>query len=105
VHTIFGTVIVCLFFVQPLLGLLHHRQYLKLGKRSYFGLGHIWYGRILIICGVINGGLGLQLAANSSNGNIAYGVVAGAMFVLYIVVILITGLKKRNTKKSEVSSP
>jgi len=67
-------------------------------------LGHIWYGRVLIICGVINGGLGLQLAANSSNGNIAYGVVAGAMFVLYVVVILIAGLRKRK-EKSEASSP
>jgi hypothetical protein len=58
----------------------------------------------LIICGVINGGLGLQLAANSPNGNIAYGVVAGAMFILYVVVVLITGLRKMNTKSS-VSSP
>jgi hypothetical protein len=54
---------------------------------------------------VINGGLGLQLAANSSKGNVAYGVVAGAMFVLYVVVVLITGLRKRNTWKSETSSP
>jgi uncharacterized membrane protein HdeD (DUF308 family) len=67
-------------------------------------LGHIWYGRILIICGVINGGLGLQLAANSSNGNTAYGIVAGVMFVLYVVVVLIAGLRKRKTK-SVVSSP
>jgi hypothetical protein len=75
---------------------------MKLGKRSYFGLGHIWYGRILIICGVINGGLGLQLAANSTKGNIAYGVVAGAMFVLYVVVILITELRKRRTQRARL---
>jgi hypothetical protein len=104
-HSIFGTVIVCLFLVQPLLGLLHHRQYLKLGKRSYFGLGHIWYGRILIICAVINGGLGLQLAADTTNGEIAYGVVVGAMFVIYVVIILITGLRKRKIEKQEASSP
>jgi hypothetical protein len=104
-HTVFGTVIVCLFFVQPLLGLLHHRQYLKLGKRSYFGLGHIWYGRILIICGVINGGLGLQLAANTTNGEVVYGIVAGAMFVLYVLVILVTGLRKYKVEKQESSSP
>jgi hypothetical protein len=59
----------------------------------------------LIICGVINGGLGLQLAADTSNGNIVYGVVAGAMFVLYIVVILITGFRQRKLEKSEASSP
>lgn len=65
----------------------------------------MWYGRILMICGIINGGLGLQLAANSSKGNIAYGVVAGAVFVIYIVVVLATGLKKRNAEKTEASSP
>lgn len=59
----------------------------------------------MILCGVINGGLGLKLAADSSNGSIAYGVVAGAMFILYVVVVLITGLRKRNTEKSGASSP
>ena len=58
----------------------------------------------MIICGVINGGLGLQLAADSSNGITAYGIVAAAMFVLYVVVVIITGLRKRKTK-SEPSSP
>jgi uncharacterized membrane protein YhaH (DUF805 family) len=77
---------------------------LKLGRRSYFGLGHIWYGRILIICGVINGGLGLQLSANSPDGNIAYSVVAGAMFALYVVVILVTGLKRNRKEKTESRS-
>jgi hypothetical protein len=68
-------------------------------------LGHIWYGRILIIFGVINGGLGLQLANDTTNGEIAYEAVIGAMFVLYVVVILVTGLRGRKTKKQEVSSP
>jgi hypothetical protein len=76
-----------------------------LSRRSYFGLGHIWYGRILIICGVINGGLGLQLAANTTNGETAYGAVVGAMFVLYVVVVLVTGLRKRKTENREASSP
>lgn len=103
-HTIFGTVIICLFFIQPLLGFLHHRQYLKLGRRSYFGISHIWYGRILIICAVINGGLGLQLAADTTNGEIAYGVVAGVMFVLYVVVMAVVGLRKRKAAKSEAQT-
>ena len=48
---------------------------------------HIWHGRILIILGIVNGGLGLQLADNTTSGEIAYGVVAGVIFVVYIVVL------------------
>lgn len=96
-HTIFGTVIVVLFLFQPIFGLLHHRQYQQVGHRSYFGHLHIWYGRILLILGVVNGGLGLKLAANSMKGEIAYGVIVGVIALLYIAVVLFTGLSKRNS--------
>lgn len=46
---------------------------------------------------IINGGLGLQLAANSRAGEIAYGVVAGIMGVIYVLVLALTGLRKGKT--------
>jgi hypothetical protein len=42
-----------------------------------------------MILAIINGGFGLKLAANSKNGEIAYGVVAGVMGVGYILVTLL----------------
>lgn len=39
-----------------------------------------------MILGVVNGGKGLQLAANSKGGEIAYGVVAGVVGLVYILV-------------------
>lgn len=80
--------------LQPFLGLLHHRQYKKLGQRSYFGHGHMWYGRLLIVLGVINGGLGLRLAGNSKNGEIAYGVVAGVLGLAYIAAVVLSPRNK-----------
>jgi hypothetical protein len=57
----------------------------------------MWYGRILIILGVINGGLGLKLAGNSKKGEIAYGVVAGVMLVIYIATAVLTSTKNVGT--------
>jgi len=93
-HTIFGTVIVALFILQPFIGLLHHYNYKKTNSRSQISYVHIWLGRIVIILAMVNGGLGLKLANNSKNGEIAYGVVAGAVGVLYTAFVLL----KRKTK-------
>lgn len=38
-----------------------------------------------MILAVVNGGLGLKLAANTKNGEIAYGVVAGVIGLIYIL--------------------
>jgi hypothetical protein len=59
----------------------------------------MWYGRILIILGVVNGGLGLKLAANSHGGEIAYGVVAGVMAIAYAGIV---ALKRKGPGKEKV---
>jgi len=94
-HTIFGTVIFALFFIQPFLGLAHHSFYKKNQARNAVSHSHIWFGRIIMILAVINGGLGLQLAANTKGGEIAYGVVAGVVAVVYAVVVI---FKRKNTE-------
>jgi len=86
-HTTFGTVIVALFVVQPFFGIWHHMQYNKTGGRNPVSHAHIWFGRILMILAVINGGLGLKLAANTTKGEIAYGVLAGVVGVAYIALV------------------
>jgi hypothetical protein len=72
---------------QPVFGILHHRRILKTQKRGKLTLIHVWYGRVLILLGMINGGLGLKLAANTNPGKIAYGVVVGLMGATYLAVI------------------
>src|ERR1700759_2363480 len=67
-HEIMGTVIVCLFSIQPLLGLYHHRLFIRTGSRNWCNLLHVWLGRALILLGIINGGIGLQLGRNTTAG-------------------------------------
>ncbi len=101
-----GTVVVCLMVLQPLLGLAHHRHFVRNQSRGLVSHLHIWYGRILMVLGVVNGGLGLQLALASNNLIIAYAVVAAAMFVLVyggakILGVLRGGLRSPGTVRSK----
>lgn len=73
----FGTVIVSLMLVEPFIGIIHHLRFLKTREPGLWTVWHIWYGRVLILLGIINGGLGLKLAGNTTGGKIAYGVVGG----------------------------
>lgn len=52
--------------------------------------------------GIINGGLGLQLAANSTKGEMAYGIVAGIIGLVWIAVIFVVWFKNRGVIRSEL---
>jgi len=99
VHTVFGTTIIALFLIQPVLGLWHHLQFRKTGSRGSISWTHIWYGRALMVLAVVNGGLGLQLAANTINGEIVYGVLAGVIGLAYILLVVV----KRKDGANEIS--
>lgn len=116
-HEIFGTTVFALFLFQPLFGLLHHNHYVKLSLsaptpspntllerqiRNFRVLIHIWYGRILIILGIINGGLGIKLAANWTNGQMAvYAAIACVIGAVYFVVLGLWYWLLRRQKKVE----
>ena len=87
-HPIIGIVLVAMMIFQPLAGWLHHRQFMRSGQRSAISHGHIWNGRIAIILGMINGGLGLELGGVEMRYVIAYSVVAGIMGFTYIASIV-----------------
>ncbi|KAF2020454.1 iron reductase domain protein [Aaosphaeria arxii CBS 175.79] len=75
-------------FNLPLLGFLHHTLFKKYQSRTFWSYGHIWLGRLVITLGIINGGLGLMLAdsmnMSSRSGMIAYGVVAGVVWLIWV---------------------
>ncbi|KAJ4297264.1 hypothetical protein N0V88_004182 [Collariella sp. IMI 366227] len=96
-HTTFGVVIVAFMGIQPVLGLLHHRYFVKHQKRGVISYGHIWWGRIMILLGVVNGGLGLQMARERTGLYAAYGVVAGVILVGYAVWVLFCTTRKGAT--------
>lgn len=90
--------VVALLAIQPALGYLHHLHYQKNSSRGIISYGHIWWGRLWMVIGAINGGLGLQLT-NASDGRVAaYSIVAAVMFLLYAIVRTFVSIRK--TRKS-----
>ncbi|KAL8791639.1 MAG: hypothetical protein Q9195_005788 [Heterodermia aff. obscurata] len=87
-HPIIGLVVVSLLAFQPILGMVHHIIYKKRLSRTAWATAHVWYGRVLLTLGIINGGLGLRLSDNTKGGEIAYGVIAGLLWLLWMVVVV-----------------
>ncbi|KAG9191471.1 hypothetical protein G6011_10205 [Alternaria panax] len=92
-HPIIGIIVFVMLFFQPILGFVHHLKFKKYSRRTIWSHGHLWLGRILITLGMINGGLGLLLASDApaftgfapSRGQIiAYGIIAGIMWLLWV---------------------
>lgn len=75
--------VVCLLAIQPALGQLHHQYYLKHGGRGVVSYVHLWWGRSLILLGVINGGVGLQFTNAPNSYIIAYSVIVVLMYLAY----------------------
>ncbi len=48
--------------------------------------------------GIINGGLGLQLSGNTTKGEMAYGVVAGVIWLVWVAVAVMSHLGTRGTR-------
>lgn len=85
-------------------------HYLKTNRRGLISYVHIWWGRALMALGVVNGGLGLQLAGAGNGPVIAYGVVAGVVFVAYAAFKVRDGLARggkggRVEVKDEAGTP
>jgi len=126
-HPKLGVAILVAAFFQPIFGLIHHTIYkrrvaaTKAGRptkppgRTAIGTIHLWLGRLLIVLGVVNGGLGLRLASytdydgNTRTKAIAYGIGSGIMLLLYFIFIVrgevrrSKGLKESKRQADEAS--
>jgi hypothetical protein len=89
--------------IQPFIGLLHHRRFISTQKQSFWTVLHVWYGRSLILLGIINGGLGLQLAANTKAGMIVYSVLGGTIGASLCTLIVYVEVKRISTKEQAVT--
>ncbi|KAE8135659.1 hypothetical protein BDV38DRAFT_294516 [Aspergillus pseudotamarii] len=105
-HPIIGMVAVpALILFQPAMGFLQHRYFHKTGKKSVFAYLHRWFGRSMIVLGIVNGGLGFHLAQNVTatapvGAIIAYSVVAGIVGLVYVLVVIVLPLRKQRTQSS-----
>jgi hypothetical protein len=107
-HQVIGYVLVAIILsAQPILGLLQHLHFRNTGTRSGMGVGHQWLGRIVIIIGVVNGGLGMRQSGPVGDGwvpnyaPIVYSTVAAVVFLIYVAVVMGTALRKKNLRPTE----
>ena len=99
-----GTIVVALIGLQPILGWLHHMYFRKHQQRGVISHFHVWFGRALMIIGIVNGGLGIKLAGSPRGFLIAYAVLAGIFGVAYVGAAIFGTFKKSRSLK-QVNSP
>ncbi|KAI1456571.1 hypothetical protein F4805DRAFT_220101 [Annulohypoxylon moriforme] len=100
-HPIIGIVILAVLFLQPPLGFLHHSKFKRLGRRTAYSHLHLWIGRLTLTLGIINGGLGLKLARADQGVIIAYSVVAGLIWLLWLLVAVIGEYRRRSASRGQ----
>ena len=52
---------------------------------------------MILTAGVINGGLGLMLSGNTVKGEIAYGVVAGTIWLVWVAAVVMSRVRSKGT--------
>ncbi|KAL6887043.1 hypothetical protein GGI43DRAFT_426070 [Trichoderma evansii] len=100
-----GTIIVALLAILPIFGWLHHNYSVKNQSRGIISYVYICYGRSLLIVGIVNGGLGLQLAYQSKGLIIAYSVVAGVIVLVYFVSFATKTIDSKSKQPQHIESP
>ncbi|ETN42631.1 uncharacterized protein HMPREF1541_01788 [Cyphellophora europaea CBS 101466] len=108
-HMIIGYIVVAvLILFQPLLGLFQHIYFRRNEARSIMGVVHQSLGRLMILLGIINGGLGFNITGPVGSryvprgAVIAYGVIAGLVALFYVAIVI---FGKRSSSRSGTSSP
>lgn len=92
-HVVIGFIVVLsLILFQPLLGITQHRHFKKTGKKSIFAYVHRWLGRGAIILGMINTGLGFQLAKKNiivhTHSYVRNYVILGILVTIWVSLVI-----------------
>lgn len=92
-HQRLGVAIIILFFLQAPMGWIHHVNFVATGERGFWSHAHVWNGRLVILLGIVNGGLGLHLAGIKKKiSGVVVGRVEHKWVVAYSVVAAIVGV-------------
>jgi len=105
-HPVIGLVVVCTIVVfQPILGTLQHMYFKKTGRKSIYAYMHRWIGRSAIILGIINNGLGFQLARNDTyipnTSLIRNFVIAGGLALIWFALVIYDWVVPGNSNVTE----
>lgn len=95
-HTQIGTAVCWAMLIQPALGWFHHRHYLRHQARGAVSHAHVWYGRALVLLGLVNVGLGLQLTSASATLMGVYAILAAVVGAFYASIKIFMLMMRRN---------
>lgn len=107
-HKIMGLIVMIIMTLQPIIGTVHHLLFKKRQTSTWYGVIHRFFGRIAVIAGAINVGLGLMLGPPPVRRIVAYSVLTAVFGTLYVVVTVFFGpeAKKRpNFVASTTNTP
>ncbi|KIW66119.1 hypothetical protein PV04_08323 [Phialophora macrospora] len=92
-HALAGYIVLAMLVIQPLLKL--HWFHAAVPRVAAFMHVHLWMGRISLMLGIIDGGLGFRLSGSlpgphlSEGCKIAYGIVGGIVWCVYVAVCIV----------------
>ncbi|KAK1836836.1 hypothetical protein QBC39DRAFT_238222, partial [Podospora conica] len=98
-HPIIGIVTLVMLLPQPVVGWLHHRKFVRVRRRQVWSYVHLFNGRVGITMGIVNGGLGLNLAAAAASRKRTYIIVAAVMWTLWMLVALWAEVRKARASR------
>jgi hypothetical protein len=101
-HVVIGFIVVCtIILFQPILGILQHRHYKKTGGKSIFAYLHRWIGRGSVLLGMINTGLGFQLAQKNviihKSSYVRSYVLLGILVFVWVSFVIYDELRLRKS--------
>ena len=109
VHVVLGLCIACaIVAIQPALGVLQHRHFRRTGQKSAFGRVHRWAGRVLILLGAVNNGLGFQLASRNTlipkSSYVRNFVVFGSLVLIWVALVVFDEVLDRRGRRGVVDA-
>ena len=102
-HPVIGLLVVCTLIVfQPIMGFLQHRHFKRTGGKSIFAYLHRWTGRCAIALGMINSGLGFQLAKHNviihTSSYVRNYVILGVLVSIWFSLVVYDGFRARQAR-------
>ncbi|KAJ8129983.1 hypothetical protein O1611_g3645 [Lasiodiplodia mahajangana] len=86
-HPFFGTVLVALVGVQIWFGWWHHRNFVKLQRKTMPTFIHRWNGRLLLALGTVNTAFGIIFAKERAPAKLIWGTLAAIEAIIFLIVV------------------
>ncbi|KAI1127137.1 CBD9-like protein [Nemania abortiva] len=86
-HPFFGTVLVILVGIQIWFGWWHHRNFVKLQRKTTPTFVHRWNGRLLLALGTINTAFGILFAKEKAAAKLIWGTLAAVEAIVFLIIV------------------